>query len=116
MELTAVRDRAAIQPLGSTEQRWSAPDPASWIGALFALTFVFQRISVPGISIPVTVPIAGVWLVLALLRGLVTIDPRRFLIWCLAAAVSGAMALLQLIWVASPYVSFNSWALWMVIW
>ena len=51
------------------------------------LTFLFQRISVPGISIPVTVPIAGLWLGLGFLRGLVTIDPRRFVIWCLAAAV-----------------------------
>ena len=116
MELTSVIERAATEPVRSTERRSALPDPAVWIAVLFALTFIFQRISLPGISIPVTVPIAGVWLVLALLRGLVTIDPRRFLIWCLAAAVSGAMALLQLIWVASPFVSFNSWALWMVIW
>jgi hypothetical protein len=116
MELTSVIERAATEPVRSTERRSAVPDPAVWIAVLFALTFIFQRISLPGISIPVTVAIAGVWLVLALLRGLVTIDPRRFLIWCLAAAVSGAMALLQLIWVASPFVSFNSWALWMVIW
>jgi hypothetical protein len=116
MELTSVIERAATEPVRPTERRSAVPDPAVWIAVLFALTFIFQRISLPGISIPVTVPIAGGWLVLALLRGLVTIDPRRFLIWCLAAAVSGAMALLQLIWVASPFVSFNSWALWMVIW
>jgi hypothetical protein len=116
MELTSTPERVAVPPIRSTEQRPAAPDPATWVTVLFTLTFLFQRISVPGISIPVTVPIAGLWLGLAFLRGLVTIDPRRFVIWCLAAAVSGAMVLPQLIIVASPYVSFNSWALWIVIW
>jgi hypothetical protein len=116
MELTGTRERVATQPVRSAERRSATPDPATWVPALFALTFVFQRISVPGISIPITLPIAGLWVGLAFLRGLVTIDPRRFVIWCLAAAVSGAMVLPQLLLVASPYVSFNSWALWMVVW
>ena len=116
MELSAVLERTAPEPVRSTERRRAVPDPAGWIAALFGLTFAFQRISLPGLSIPVTVPISGIWLGLALLRGLITIDPRRFVIWCLAAAVSGAMVLPQLMVVASPFVSFNSWALWMVIW
>jgi hypothetical protein len=117
MELTSTPERIATPPIHSAEQQQVAPpDPAVWVTVLFMLTFLFQRISVPGISIPVTVPIAGLWLGLGFLRGLVTIDPRRFVIWCLAAAVSGAMVLPQLIMVASPYVSFNSWALWIVIW
>ena len=116
MELTSTPERAATLPVRSAERQPAGPDPATWVTVLFVLTFLFQRISVPGISIPVTVAIAGLWVVLAFIRGLVTIDPRRFLIWCLAAAVSGAMVLPQLVLVASPYVSFNSWALWMVIW
>ena len=116
MELTSTPERAATLPARSAERQPAGPDPATWVTVLFVLTFLFQRISVPGISIPVTVAIAGLWVVLAFIRGLVTIDPRRFLIWCLAAAVSGAMVLPQLVLVASPYVSFNSWALWMVIW
>ena len=116
MELTSTPERAVTLPVRSAERQPPGPDPAIWITVLFALTFLLQRISLPGISIPVTVPIAGLWVGLAFLRGLVTIDPRRFLIWCLAAAVSGAMVMPQLILVASPYVSFNSWALWMVIW
>ncbi len=116
MELSSTVELAASEPVRSTARQRTVPDPAIWISVLFGLTFVLQRISVPGISIPVTIPIAGLWLGLALLRGLVTIDPRRFVLWCLAAAVSGAMVLPQLVLVASPFVSFNSWALWMVIW
>ena len=116
MELTSTSERADPQPVHADKPQPALPDPAIWVTMLFALTFLLQRISLPGISIPVTVPIAGLWVGLAFLRGLVTIDPRRFLIWCLAAAVSGAMVLPQLIWVAGPYVSFNSWALWMAIW
>jgi hypothetical protein len=117
MELsTTSPELVATQPVCSARRESTTPDPATWVTVLFVLTFLLQRISVPGISIPVTVPIAGLWVGLALLRGLVTIDPRRFLLWCLAAAVSGAMVLPQLILVARPYVSFNSWALWMVIW
>ena len=116
MELTSTPERAAKLPVRSAERQPALPDPATWVTVLFALTFLLQRISLPGMSIPVTVPIAGLWVGLAFHRGLVTIDPRRFLIWCLAAAVSGAMVLPQLILVASPYVSFNSWALWIVIW
>ena len=116
MELTSTPERAATLPVRSAERQPAGPDPATWVTVLFVLTFLFQRISVPSISIPVTVAIAGLWVALAFIRGLVTIDPRRFLIWCLAAAVSGAMVLPQLVLVASPYVSFNSWALWMVIW
>ena len=107
MELTGTSERAATLPVRSAERQPAGPDPATWVTVLFALTFLLQRISVPGISIPVTVPIAGLWVGLAFLRGLVTIDPRRFLIWCLVAAVSGAMVLPQLILIARPYVSFN---------
>jgi hypothetical protein len=116
MELTSTAERIDTPRVHSARRQPARPDPATWIAVLFALTFGLQRISVPGISIPVTVPIACLWVGLALLRGLVTIDPRRFVIWCLAAAASGVMVFPQLIFVASPFVSFNSWALWMVIW
>jgi hypothetical protein len=91
-------------------------DPAVWVTVLFVLTFLFQRISLPAISIPVTLPIASVWLGLAWLRGVVTFDPRRMVLWLIAAGISGAMVLPQLMFIPSPYVSFNSWALWIVIW
>jgi hypothetical protein len=91
-------------------------DPAVWVTVLFVLTFLLQRISLPSISIPVTVPVTLIWLGLAWLRGVVAIDPRRLLVWLAAAGISGAMVLPQLLLVPSPYVSFNSWALWIVIW
>jgi hypothetical protein len=91
-------------------------DPAVWVTVLFVLTFLLQRISLPSISIPVTAPIALIWVGLAWLRGVVTIDPRRLLLWMAAAGISGAMVLPQLLFVPNPYVSFNSWAFWIVIW
>src|SRR3712207_7342270 len=64
------------QPVRSDTGQLARPDPAAWIAVLFALTFGLQRISLPGISIPVTVPIACLWVGLALLRGMVTIDRK----------------------------------------
>jgi hypothetical protein len=116
MELTTTSQRTSPQQVDTETRQQARPDPATWVTVLFALTFLLQRISLPGISIPVTVPIAILWVGLGFLRGLVTIDPRRLLIWCLAAAVSGAMVLPQLMLVASPFVSFNSWTFWIVIW
>jgi hypothetical protein len=94
----------------------SRRDPAVWVTVLFVLTFLFQRISLPSISIPATLPIALCWLGLGWLRGVVTIDPRRLLLWLVAAGISGAMVLPQLMFIPNPFVSFNSWALWIVIW
>lgn len=116
MELTSTVERAGVLPVRSAERQQASPDPARWVTVLFVLTFAFQRISLPGLSVPVTVLIAVLGLGLAFVRGLVSLDPRRFVMWSLAAAVSGAMVLPQLILVSSPFVSFNSWALWMVIW
>ena len=58
---------------------------------LFVLTVLLQRISLPSISIPVTVPIALIWVGLAWLRGVVTLDPRRLVVWLAAAGISGAL-------------------------
>ena len=91
-------------------------DPVPWMVGLFVASFVLQRISVPGISIPVTVPIALLWVGAALLWGVVTVDSRRLLLWLVASGVSGVLVLPQLMVLAQPLVSFNSWALWTVVW
>ena len=96
--------------------RLTLADPVPWMVGLFVVSFVLQRISVPGISIPVTVPIALLWVGAALVWSVVTIDSRRLLLWLAASGVSGALVLPQLMVLARPLVSFNSWALWTVIW
>ncbi len=93
-----------------------ARDPVPWIVGLFAANFLLQRISVPSLSIPVIVPLALVWVLVALRAGVVSINTRRLVLWLLAASVSGLLVTAQLAMVRSPYVSANSWALWMVLW
>lgn len=93
-----------------------ARDPVPWIVGLFAANFLLQRISVPNLSIPVIVPLTLVWVLVALRAGVVSINARRLVLWLLAASVSGLLVTAQLAMVRSPYVSTNSWALWIVLW
>ena len=91
-------------------------DPVPWVVGLFAANFLLQRISVPNLSIPIIVPLMVAWLAAALLAGVVSINSRRLVLWLLAAAVSGLLVSVQVMVVKSPFVSVNSWALWMTIW
>jgi hypothetical protein len=91
-------------------------DPVKWILALLVSTFALQRLSLPGLSIPVTVPIAIIWMGLALYCQVVALDVRRLVLWLTAAAASALIMVPQLLFVQAPFVSPNSWALWMVVW
>jgi hypothetical protein len=91
-------------------------DPVRWVLVLFAATFALQRLSLPGISIPITVPFAVVWMGLALYYQVVAVNVRRLILWLLAGAVGALMVIPQLLFVNAPYVSVNSWVLWMVVW
>lgn len=117
---------------GASEAEWSSPprrqfgrriayraaggDPVTWITWLFVLNFLTQRLSLPGISIPVTVPLTALWLFAGWRSGVVAIEPRRTLLWLIGAGASALVVLPQVLFVKSPYVSVNSWAFWMVIW
>ena len=96
--------------------RAAGGDPVTWISWLFVLNFLTQRLSLPGISIPVTVPLTVVWLLAGWRLGVLAIEPRRTLLWLIGAGASALVVLPQVLFVKSPYVSVNSWAFWMVIW
>lgn len=91
-------------------------DPVWWIGALFVLNFLFMRISVPGLNISVSVPLTIAWLGLAWLTHVTVIEPRRLLLWLVAGGVAAFVTVPQVLFVPAPYVSVNSWLLWMVTW
>lgn len=96
--------------------RAAGGDPVMWIAWLFVLNFLTQRLSLPGISIPVTVPLTVVWLLAGWRSGVLAIEPRRTLLWLVGAGASALVVLPQVLFVKSPFVSVNSWAFWMVIW
>ena len=91
-------------------------DPVPWIVGLFAVNFLFQRISIPNLSIPIITPLMLVWMVLVLWARVAEVNARRLTLWLLATSVSGLLVILQALLVSSPFVSVNSWAFWVVIW
>ena len=91
-------------------------DPVFWISALFVANFFLMRISVPNMNISVSVPLTMLWLLLAWKTSIIVIEPRRFALWLVAGGVAAMVTLPQMLFVPSPFVSINSWALWMVTW
>lgn len=91
-------------------------DPVFWISALFIANFFLMRISIPNLNISVSVALTGVWLLLAWKTSIIVIEPRRFILWLVAGGVAALVTLPQILFVHAPFVSLNSWALWMVTW
>lgn len=91
-------------------------DPVTWLCWLFVLNILFQRISIPGISIPFTVPITVLWCLAAWRVGVLAIERRRLVFWMGAAAISSATVLPQVLFLEQPVISVNSWLFWMTMW
>lgn len=91
-------------------------DPVRWVVFLLAADVLLQRFSLPGISIPITVPLAVLWVGLGLLTGVLVLHPGRLTLWLAAAGTSALVVVPQLVVVAAPFVSVNSWAYWIVTW
>ncbi|MDO5628713.1 MAG: hypothetical protein Q4G43_10365 [Mobilicoccus sp.] len=102
--------------IATARQRSAGHDPVTWICWLFVLNILFQRVSLPGISIPFTVPITVLWCLAAWYLGVVVVERRRLILWLAAAAVSSAVVLPQVLFVDQPYISVNSWLFWMTMW
>lgn len=96
--------------------RAAGGDPVTWVTWLFVLNFCLQRLSLPGISIPVTVPLTVLWLFAGWRMGVLAIEPRRTFLWLLAAGASAFVVLPQTLLVNGLYISVNSWLFWIVIW
>lgn len=110
---------ATVKPFQVRSAR-ATPDwlnnPVAWAAGLFLATFLLQRITVPGLPIPITVPLALGWMVVAAALGVLELNRVRLLIWLGAAGLSGILVTVQLLALTNPFVSVNSWALWVVMW
>lgn len=97
-------------------RRFRTRDPVPWVIGLFAINFLLQRISIPGLSIPVIVPLSLLWVGLVLYQRVGALNARRLILWMAAAGISAGVVIVQVILVQGPFVSVNSWALWMAVW
>lgn len=109
----AVTSRRRGQP---EQANGRTPDGVVWVCWLFVLNILLQRISLPAISIPLTVPITVLWALIAWHRGVVVLEGRRLMLWLVAAAASAFVVLPQVLFVHRPVISVNSWAFWMTMW
>lgn len=94
----------------------SLRDPVPWVVVLFTVNFSFQRISLPNISIPITLPFTLLWVGLAVYAGVAVSNTKRLMLWLFAASVSALLVVPQALAVENPDISVNSWVYWMCIW
>jgi hypothetical protein len=87
-----------------------------WATVLFVLVILVQRFSVPGMPVPMLLPVVLGWVFLALRGGVLEVDRRRFLFWCLAVCATGGVMLVQTAVGTAPMISLTSWALVLVVW
>jgi hypothetical protein len=90
---------------------------AAWVAALFLVGVLLQRFAIPGLpAISLLVPVVVVWAVAAMARGVVVIDSTRLTWWLAVASSTGFLMLIQSHAVMGSSISFNAWALLLVIW
>ena len=89
---------------------------AAWAGVAFVGIFLFQRLTIPGLLVPVTLPLLLIWAMAALYTGVLELDRRRTIVWLATAGVTSMMMVIQPMLVTFPLISANSWLLWMVTW
>lgn len=94
----------------------TAARTVTWAAWLFGLLILVQRFSVPGMPVPMLLPVCLGWLVLAWRAGVAEIDVRRLRFWALAVGVTGAVMLVQTALHPQPVISVTSWALIHVVW
>jgi hypothetical protein len=83
---------------------------------LWVATIVLQRLTVPGLPVPLLLPVVAGWAVWGVYRGVATVDRTR-LTWWLVASAGGALVMpLQTSLVPQPLISPSSWALFMAVW
>lgn len=89
---------------------------AVWVAAAFVGVFLLQRFTLPGLAVPLTVPLMLLWSVAALYAGVLEFDRHRTVAWLTVAGVTSMLMVAQAILVTFPLISANSWLLWMATW
>jgi hypothetical protein len=108
----------APDPVADPHGAWSLQvATARYVAGLFLALVLLQRFTTvvqPDVSLLVgLVPLWGLW---GAMRGLVTVERSRLLLWLAAAGTSGLLVPLQLQWVRDPLISATGWALLFVVW
>lgn len=89
---------------------------ARWITVLWALLVLTQRLHLPGVQIPLILPITVGWLALAYWRGVVELDRQRMCWWLLAVGAAAPLMVVQSAFVAGAQTSVLSWGLFAMSW
>jgi hypothetical protein len=87
-----------------------------WLGGLFALCVLLQRIAVPGLPVALILPLVVLGAAWGYARGLAEIDGRRMIAWLLAACVTAVAMVVHAAVLDRPSVSVTSWGLFVTVW
>lgn len=86
------------------------------VGGLYIACTLLQRLAVPGLPVPLLLPLVLGVAAWALARGLITFDRTRLFAWLLAAGTTALVIPVQSFVLQREFVSVGSWALFMAIW
>jgi hypothetical protein len=89
---------------------------ARWAGVMFLLVILLQRFAVPGVAVGMTLPAVFAWMYLGMRRGIIEVDSRRFVFWCVAVGASGLIMVVQTMIGTGSAFSLTSWALLFFVW
>jgi hypothetical protein len=87
-----------------------------WAVTLWVITVLIQRFAVPSQPIALLLPVALLWCLYGLVRGVLEVDRHRFGWWLAIAGSSAVIVPLQYALVPRPIVSLTSWGLLMTTW
>jgi hypothetical protein len=89
---------------------------ARWVGALFLIEVLCQRLRFPSSPVSLVMPLLLVWMVLGLRRGVLEFDLRRLVMWFVALGAAGLALIAETALLSAPLISTESLWLLMVVW
>lgn len=106
-----------VAPFRPTRTETGARDRgAAWIVSLFAAAVLLQRLSLPGGTVPLLLPVLYGWVAYGLFTGVLAFNSVRLRLWLLAAALTAVVAPIQSSLVPIPIISLTSWGLFVAVW
>jgi hypothetical protein len=87
-----------------------------WAVTLWVITILIQRFALPGQPIALLLPVALLWCLYGLVRGVLEIDTHRMVWWLAIAGTSAVIVPLQYAFVSQALISLTSWGLLMTTW
>ena len=94
----------------------SARSTVLWVGSMWALLILLQRITIPGLPVAILIPVAFFWVLWGLGKGIAELDRGRVGLWSLAFGSAAALVLLQDLVLPAPSISATSILLFATVW